>query len=284
MIAFVIRPAHTSITTFGSAWSFALSWDARSGRTTGILDGITASDMVDLKELLGYCSKYLQHPLTLPEIFLEMITIHLNERIRIPSEEEFFVEERRTGLSRVQGYGNSGHHSAVWTWGFEDFQHSTTTANKYVTTLAYLKRRFGFAMQLTRRLLSIQEELDNCDFVGSDDIKQKITYHSIQRKERLQNKLELLENYQHHTECMQKRVDNLITVVRFNSTNPIGFLTEHNSYILYSPKSTAETRAALQKSIFKSRVQSVVRVFLSEQLLMSLSSSYPALSSQLSLV
>jgi hypothetical protein len=135
--------------------------------------------------------------------------IHLNERIRIPIETDFYKEERRTGLSRVLPTQD---HFAVWNWDLSDFQESTRTINRFITALAYLRRRFSFASHLTRRFMIILDDLQSYEYENGM-IKEALRKKEYERRERLHNRLGLLENYEHQTECVQKRAENLITVV-----------------------------------------------------------------------
>lgn len=214
--AFVIRPAHSSVTEYGSFWAFAFTWNALTRRTIGYLDGISESDLNLLKDLLKSSSHLLSHPLTLPEILLHMVTAHLNENLRIPNEENFFEVERATGLARVVTPPIS-QRNRIWNWDFKAFQDSTTGANQFITTLSYVRRRLRFAAQLTNRLLSIQEELRTYQFEDPKTMD-KVKRGELERKERFYNRLGMLENYEHQTECMQKRAENLITVVIISAT------------------------------------------------------------------
>jgi hypothetical protein len=147
-----------------------------------------------------------------------MIVAHLNDRIRVPGENEFHMEERRTGLARVKLDSPDGQKS-IWTWSFHDFQNSMAVANKFLPTLAYLRRRFAYATQLTQRLLSVLDELDNFEF-SQPDVKVKVQFGALERRERLLNRMGILENYSHQTECMLQRTENTITVVRLRRTSP----------------------------------------------------------------
>lgn len=205
--------------------------------------------MDDLKGFLKSCSNLLSHPLTLPEIILHMIVMYLNEHLRIPSEEEFFVEERRTGLSRVQA-PVAVQHDAIWNWSLKDFQDSTSRTNKFITTLSYIRRRFVFAMQLARRLEKIQDELQTYEFEKSET-KGIVKNGAIERKERLQNRLGLLENYEHQTDCMRIRADNLNTVV--SQRGPCCSNTMFNNNQLYTVLSQIDIRK--QSRIAESNLQ-----------------------------
>ncbi|KAF2657264.1 hypothetical protein K491DRAFT_343061 [Lophiostoma macrostomum CBS 122681] len=172
---------------------------------------MTQSDLSQLRFLLRSCAAQLVHPLTIPEIFLHMIVVHLNERIRVPGENDFYMEERRTGLARVK-LDSPNKQKSIWTWNFQDFQNSMAVANKFLPTLAYLQRRFAYATQLTQRLLSVLEELKNVEFVRPE-MKAKVDFGALERRERLLNRMGILENYSHQTECMLQRTENTITVL-----------------------------------------------------------------------
>jgi hypothetical protein len=184
-------------------------------RTIGYIENLTQADITHLAGYIKSSAHILFHPLTLPEIFLHEIMIHLNERIRIPIETEFYEEERRTGLSRVNPAQD---HNAIWKWGFVAFQESTRTTNRFITALAYLRRRYAFAIHLTRRFLTIMDALQTYEYTNPET-KAALEIREHERRERLQNRLALLENYEHQTECVSKRAENLITVVCQSGTS-----------------------------------------------------------------
>ncbi|KAF2270072.1 hypothetical protein CC78DRAFT_611738 [Lojkania enalia] len=210
-ISFVIRPAHGSSTKFSSYWAFAMTWDVRTQRTIAVLDGISNTDIVDLQAYLKAASPLLSHPLAFPEVLLHMIMVHINERIRIPLEEEYYKEEQKTGVSHVYQI-NFDKHTTIWDWNFEDFQDATAKVTKFNTTISYITRRFNFASHLTKRFLSIMDALKTYEF-ADEAVMKMIDAADKSRRERLINRLALLENYEHYVQCMGKRVDNLVTVL-----------------------------------------------------------------------
>jgi hypothetical protein len=206
-----IRAAHGSTALCTSAWSYALPWNAVTGRTTGYLDGMRKSDRDDLALYTQLSSGHIAHPITLPEVALHMIVSHLNEGICIPSEHEFDLEERRVGLSLVHHLHLEQAYD-IWKWDFGNFQQSTFKANRFIATVAYTKRRLAFASQLARCLLTVMEELEAHDF-GDTKITIMISNGKHQRRERLVNKVDMLERYSHQSKCVQMRAENLISVV-----------------------------------------------------------------------
>ncbi|KAF2107123.1 hypothetical protein BDV96DRAFT_305680 [Lophiotrema nucula] len=210
-ISSIIRPAHGSSINHSSNWGFTTTWDACTGRTTAILDGMTKHDVKDLKDYLKAASPLLRHPLALPEILLHMIQVHLNERIRAPEEEAFFKWERKTGISRINASPEDNARN-IWDWKFPEFTSATNAANKFNTTICYLTRRFAFATQLAKRQLELLKELESFKFVNAD-IEKEIRNASWSRKERLQNRIYQLETYEHQVHCMGERNKNLVTVL-----------------------------------------------------------------------
>ncbi|ORY05179.1 hypothetical protein BCR34DRAFT_48879 [Clohesyomyces aquaticus] len=177
---FLIRPAHSSHFQYSSNWSWAFTWNACTGRMTGFLDGMTDQDIDDLKLYLKSASPELGHPLMLPELLLSLIYKHLNVRIRIPAEQDYFAIERGAGISRVQSEGT------VWDWSPERFQDSTKKANTFMTTLAYLQGRFPFARQLAERMAKTLKRLETEEFADST-IKERLITGRAKRAERLEN-------------------------------------------------------------------------------------------------
>jgi hypothetical protein len=143
-----------------------------------------------------------------------MFTAQLNERLRIPIEEEYYRQEERTGLSSLPGGINH-----EWYLGFEEFKNITGTVNKTLTRMVFLTRRFRLLVQFSQRLLSVLSELKDAQF-KAERVKPMLekTYH--QWSQRISNRVGILESYEHHTECMQRRVENLNNRVCTNSHAP----------------------------------------------------------------
>lgn len=283
-VALVVRGASSYINRHNAPCALTISWCASTGRTTGYIDGIAPSDLQSLVNLINSSSTFLGHPLTVVEIFLHLIVRNLNEVIRIPQEERYYLEELRTGLAVAHADPSEIGHYVVWGWQFQDFQDATTRANTFVSTLAYLQRRFQFARQVYRRLLSILEEFKTYEF-ESQTTKLLLDRGAHERRERLTNRLDELENYQHQCQCMQTRAENLIKVVRppMRIASNVLLLITMASSILCSPKSTAEPKGACPKPISKSHRPYGVTAFPSEPSRMSLLYSCLALSSRLSM-
>lgn len=204
--------SHRSSEAYSSVWIVALTWDARTSRTVGFLEGFTYTDFDELGFHIRSCSTLLGHPLMLPEILLHMVTAQLNERARIPCEDDFYREECRTGLSSMPSY-HASNHSSVWEWDFKDFQDATATANKCLTTMVFLQRRFRFTTQYAQRQLSLLAELKDSHY-KEEHIKIMFRKTEQHWRQRLLNRISLLETYDHQTECVQKRIKNLNAVVR----------------------------------------------------------------------
>lgn len=204
-ISTTLRMGFASRRSCGCVWAYALSWNAMTGRTTAFIEGFSDLDVEELIFLLNANFETLNHPLTLAEILLHMLTSQLNEHSRVPVEEAFYREEERTGLSSLPSGVNT-----EWTLGFDDFKHITGTANKSLTRMVFLMRRFRLLVCYARRLHSVLGEFKDARFEdpGISAIIMK-GYH--QRSQRLLNRIEMLGTYEHQTECMQKRVGNLST-------------------------------------------------------------------------
>jgi hypothetical protein len=187
-----------------------MTWDACTGRTVGFLEGMSREEFIDFKFHIGSCSRFLGQPLMLPEILLHMITFQLNEHSRIPSENDFYPQEQRTGLSNLP-YFSTVSHSAVWQWNLQDFQQATTIANRSLTTMAFLKRRFRFITQYAQKMLSLLAELKESNY--QNDHIATIIKKEDEWRQRLSDRISQSETYEHQTECMQIRIENLNTVV-----------------------------------------------------------------------
>ncbi|KAF2751415.1 hypothetical protein M011DRAFT_113649 [Sporormia fimetaria CBS 119925] len=236
-----------------------MAWHASSRRTIGFIDGISSSDISVLSRTLGtltHASNSLAHPLTVPEIFLHCIVVNLNERVRIPAEESFYDEEIRTGLNIVVLAPGALEHG-IWNWRYEDFQTSTARANKYATTVAYLKRRFNFALGVTKRLLEVLEEMEGYDYV-EEGVKEMLSVQSWSRRERLLNRKMALEGHEHQCDCMQLRVNNLISVVGFQHCNHTNSLTTLKTQ-LYTIPTQLSARQSSHLSRINLRIAHAVR-------------------------
>lgn len=235
----------------------ASSWNSRTNRVVGFIEKMPNDDMRELKSHLTSCSPLLGHPLMVPELILHMLTAKLNLH-RLPCEEEFYLEERRTGLSNAPPYA-SENHAPIWSWNSQDFEDVTTRANQAFTTVLFLQRRFRFTKQLAQRLLSLLEEIN-----GDPNLRIRYKDGRHQWKQRLSNRVSVLESYEHQTECVQKRIANLNTVVR-NPHFSLQFAIDLDSSTPSSPKSTAETKATSPKSTSASHKQSAATASPCEQ-------------------
>ncbi|CAI6337532.1 unnamed protein product [Periconia digitata] len=234
----VFRSGHGSITTASSVWSAAMRWDASTGRTIAFIEGLFDEDRNDLELYINTCSKFLGHPLMLPEILLHMVTFRLNELLRIPCEEEFYRYEQQTGLSNLP-YFSKISHAAVYEWTLQDFQRATTVANRSLTNMVFLRRRFQFTTQYAEKLFSMLTEIKKSEFMNNeiailikkeDDCRQRLSDRILQSK-----------IYEHQTECVQKRIENLNTVLytvlsQINSKNQ-GELAKINLQIAQAVRS-----------------------------------------------
>ncbi|KAF2745861.1 hypothetical protein M011DRAFT_446485 [Sporormia fimetaria CBS 119925] len=187
----------------GTVWQIALSWNATTGRSTGLIEGLSPNRAEELLELLNLNSQNLDHPLVLPEILLHMLTAHLNERSRVPLEEEFYALESLTGLTSAPSPINT-----EWYLGFDDFKSITGTAYKTLTRMVFLTRRFRMLVSFAQRLQYLLAELKGERFENEHLVPMlERTYH--QWNQRLLNRVAVLEAYEHQTECVQKRIANL---------------------------------------------------------------------------
>ena len=197
-----------------SYWAFAITWNAQTCRTTALVDALSNVDMSDIKNFLKGASPLLVHPLTFPEIILHMVMVYITEKIRPEYEEVFFNEEHRTKLFHVFD-SNRPQERPIWDWTFDDFKMATSRVNKFNTTIVYVARRYNFANLLAKRFLVIMDELKRYEYEDCK-LKDMIEEADWARRERLNNKVALLDNYEHYMECMGKRAANLATVVRIS--------------------------------------------------------------------
>jgi hypothetical protein len=211
----VIRPGNGSTPNLSGFWAFCLVWNAKTGRTIAILDGVSDGDIGDLKAHLACAAPWLQHPLTCPEILLHMITSYYNLRIRNPDEQTLFDLEWKTGLSRIQPQPGVKVNK-VWDWTFQQFQEATQMSNRFNTTATYLTRRFVYSIQLTKTYLSVLDLLKDTYHFEDPKVKEMLQTADWRHREECLNNIALLENYEHDIICMGKRNENLITVVRLS--------------------------------------------------------------------
>lgn len=202
-----LRIGFASRRVCGCVWVFTLTWNATTGRTAAFIEGFSETDLEELVFLLNANSKTLDHPLTLSEILLHMLTYQLNEHSRVPLEEAFYRQEERTGLTSLPSGVNT-----EWTLGFDEFKQITGSANKAFTRMVFLTRRFRLLVCYAKRLQSVLDELKESTFEDAriPSIFAK-GYH--QWSQRLLNRIGMLESYEHQTECMQKRIGNFNTRV-----------------------------------------------------------------------
>jgi len=207
--AHIARASYSVAREIDSVWVTALHWDARSGRTIGFIEGIKG-DLPELKFLIESCSRFLGHPLMVPEIILHMVTTSLNEGARIPREEDFYPQERLTGLSYLP-YFSEISHNEIWKWDFKNFQQATAIANKSYNTMAFLKRRFRFNAEYAQKMLEVLNELQGSRYTNMEI--EKLIKNDNEWKQRLSDRIYQSETYEHQNQCVQERIQNLNTVV-----------------------------------------------------------------------
>ena len=259
MLGCMMRTGHGSSQAASSVWSTAMRWDASSGRTTAIIEGLFDEDLDEITFLINACSQFLDHPLMFPEILLHVTTVRLNEYLRIPCEEAFYVWEQRTGLSNLP-YFNLNSHVAVWNWTLEDFQHATTIANRSLTNMAFLRRRFQYTTQCAEKLLAMLAELKDSAYENKNIAM--LFGKEDEWRQRLSDRILQSQTYEHQIDCVQKRIENLNNVVSGLKTIILHIvLSNYLSYTRFSPRSTARTKASWLRSIFRSPRQCAAIVY-----------------------
>ncbi|PVI04527.1 hypothetical protein DM02DRAFT_668951 [Periconia macrospinosa] len=233
-----MRAGHGSIKTASSVWSAAMTWDAVTGRTIALIEGLHDDDLHDFTLHLASCSPFLGHPLMLPEILLHMTTSRLNERLRIPCEEEFYLYEQQTGLSNLP-YFSKISHAAVWDWSLKDFQNATTIANRSLTNMSFLRRRFQYTTQYAERLFATLTEIKASEY--KNETIATIIKEEDEWRQRLADRILQSKVYEHQTDCVQKRIENLNNVLytvlsQINSKNQ-GELAKINLQIAQAVRS-----------------------------------------------
>jgi hypothetical protein len=146
------------------------------------------------------------HPLFLPTALLELINTFFIGYRREP-ERALYLLELQHGITRGK------HRTDVWGWNYELHRESTKNCNSLYNNLVYLERRFEFVVGLCQFLLeslaSIQEE-----GLPAGKDRQKVLRGSKAIKEIVLNSLNLAKMELHQTQCLQKRCQALITVVK----------------------------------------------------------------------
>jgi hypothetical protein len=196
---FTIRVPHSPRNNAKAIWSMAISWDASTGKTNALFEGVSDADIQDVQRYLQAKSELASHPLLLPMMVLELLNIFfINHRREL--ERSLFVLEHQLGLTRGR------RQTDVWDWDYELHRESTKHCNGVYTGLVYLERRLDFTIGLSQFIL---------DCLDSFDDEQLITKpkQSKMMRETVVNNAHFAKSQQHQALCLQKRCHALTTVV-----------------------------------------------------------------------
>ena len=194
-----MRVPHSPNNDIKAIWSLAITWNPESLLTTGIFDGASPSDAQFLAGSINAESHF--HPISIPLALLELLTVNYTE-MRRELAKSLVILERDVGLIHRR-------ESAAWNvshWNEAKLQSLTKEINLLNTHLAYMERRFDFAMRLATFLQGLVSGEPTKTLHYMDSVPNAIV-------ERLENAGHFLDNSFHHIKCLQKRAETVINVV-----------------------------------------------------------------------
>ena len=131
----------------------AISWDARTGNTNALFEGVSDEDIQEVEEYLHVKTEMFSHPIILPTMVLELLnTFFIDHRREL--ERLLVVIEHQLGVTR-----GMFRQTDVWDRDYELQRESTKHCNVIYTGLVYLKRRLEFTLGLSQFLLECLEVL-----------------------------------------------------------------------------------------------------------------------------
>lgn len=208
-LAFVIRIPHSPRLDVKGIWSIAITWNARTGITSGLFEGMSNADIHIITSYTSAKIKQSTHPLFFPTMLLDILT-NLYIQHRKDLERALFVLEDPTGISRGQREKNA------WNWDYDLYRETTTHCNTIYTGLVYLERRLDFTVMLSKFILdSLKFCADQDIYLGQMPTHQPVDFHRLgkQLEEAAQNAQNFAASQLHQTMCLQKRSLSLTTVV-----------------------------------------------------------------------
>lgn len=177
----------------------AISWDAKTGHTNALFEGVTDADIEDAQRYLQAKSELTSHPLLLPMMILELLNIFFIDHRR-ELERSLFILEHQLGLTRGR------RQTDVWDWDYELHRESTKHCNGVYTGLVYLERRLEFAIGLSQFILDCLASPEDENLISKPNQSKKM-------RETVLNNANLAKSQQHQALCLQKRCHALTTVV-----------------------------------------------------------------------
>ncbi|KAH7360280.1 hypothetical protein BKA65DRAFT_492747 [Rhexocercosporidium sp. MPI-PUGE-AT-0058] len=204
-LSFVIRVPHSPRVDAKAVWSLAVSWDARTRSTTGLIESLSDEDQREMEGYLKGRAKQRQHPLFLPTMLLDLLIVfYVDHRRRF--EHLLFLEESRVGITR------GGKKTDAWNWDYERQRDATKRFQKLVTSLVYLERQLDFASSLADFILLC---IVHCREENVFPLAQRTFFERISKelKESVLNDQNFATCQRHQVLCLQKRAQALVSVM-----------------------------------------------------------------------
>jgi hypothetical protein len=175
--------------------------------TNVLFESLSDPDMQLLVDHLQGTRLLSGHPLRTPAILHNLLVVFYGERRQEYSRSLFILE---TQLSTARGKRESD----VWDWDDEHHRNITKRCNGIYTNLTYLERRLDFAIGLTDFLLESLTYCQEKDVFPATHRKSLLDISEDLRETFLNTKC-FLRNQLHQVTCLQKRNQNLLSVVSY---------------------------------------------------------------------
>jgi hypothetical protein len=184
----------------------SVTWDASTGNTNALFEGVSDEDIKELQEYLHAKAKLFSHPIILPTMILELLnTFFIDHRREL--ERLLVVLEHQLGVTR-----GMFRQTDVWDWDYELHRESTKHCNVIYTGLVYLERRLEFTLGLSQFLLECLQTVEEEGLQQSSKILSVGVCKMV--KETVVNNRNFARSQLYQTMCLQKRCQALSTVVR----------------------------------------------------------------------
>lgn len=190
-----------------SIWSMAISWNARTGETTALFDGVSDGCTRILISYLAMRQPQLGHPMVLPMMIMEVLC-HYSIGFRNELQRSLYELEVRLGVTR-------GRPQILAARGTQDtillLEANTMNCNHIVTSLVYLERRLSFAKSAAERIIKLMSMFSDAEIALTK--ADTLTCASLDFEEIVGNGLSLVDNQTNLTLCLLKRAFALRDVV-----------------------------------------------------------------------
>lgn len=202
----------------------AISWNAKTGETTALFDGVSDDCIRILVSYLAKRQPQLGHPMVLPIMVFEVLC-HYSVGFRNELQRSLYELEVRLGVTRGRPQILPARRSQDTILLLEA---NTMNCNHIVTSLVYLERRLSFAKSTAERIMKLMSLSSEAEIASTHAAT--LEYATLDFDEIVGNGLSLVDNQTNLTICLLKRAFALRDVVSDKAPTATEHLEFHQCY------------------------------------------------------